>query len=286
MSGPPGAGKTLLARALPGLLPPLDFDEALEVSAVHSVVGGLHGRGLLQARPFRAPHHGITPAGLMGGGTPLRPGEISLATHGVLFLDELPEFRRHTLKSLRQPLEQGEALIVRSSETCRFPARFQLVAAMNECPCGRGPGDDACTCGDLEISRYRRRVSGALLDRIDIFVAVERTCLRELVHAASGEPTAEVRKRVIAARQLQRQRNRHFNAVPTGLNAALPARRLDMVCGLGPSLLTKVRRFADDLRLSARAWHRMLRVARTIADLDGATRVQEQHALEALRYRP
>ncbi len=286
MSGPPGAGKTLLARALPGVLPPLEFDEALEVSAVHSVVGGLHGRGLLHERPFRAPHHGITPAGLMGGGAPLRPGEISLATHGVLFLDEFPEFQRQALESLRQPMEQGEAVIVRASETCRFPARFQLVAAMNECPCGRGPGDDACTCGDLEIARYRRRVSGALLDRIDIFVAVERTCLRELVHADSGEPTAEVRKRVIAARQLQRQRNRHFDAAPTGLNAALPARRLDIVCGLGPALLRKVRRFADDLRLSARGWHRMLRVARTIADLDDAGRVQEQHALEALRYRP
>ncbi len=286
MSGPPGAGKTLLARALPGVLPALEFDEALEVSAVHSVVGGLHGRGLLHERPFRAPHHGITPAGLMGGGAPLRPGEISLATHGVLFLDELPEFQRHALESLRQPLEHGEALIVRANETCRFPARFQLIGAMNECPCGRGPGDDGCTCGELEISRYRRRISGALLDRIDIFVPVERTCLRELVHADPGEPTAEVRKRVIAARQLQRQRNRHLEATPTGLNAALPARRLDVACGLGPALLRQVRRFADDLRLSARAWHRMLRVARTIADLDGAGRVQEQHALEALRYRP
>ncbi|HJO04572.1 MAG TPA: ATP-binding protein [Acidobacteriota bacterium] len=187
---------------------------------------------------------------------------------------------------MRQSLEQGEALVVRANETCRFPARFQLVAAMNECPCGRGPGDDGCTCGDLEISRYRRRVSGALLDRIDIFVAVERTCLRELVHADAGEPTDEVRKRVIAARQLQRQRNRHFAGEPTGLNTTLPARRLDVACGLGPSLLSKVRGFADDLRLSTRAWHRMLRVARTIADLDGAAGVQEQHALEALRYRP
>ncbi len=289
LRGPPGAGKTLLARALPGLLPPLAFEEALEVSAVYSVVGGLDGHGLLRRRPFRAPHHGVTAAGLIGGGSPLRPGEVSLACHGVLFLDELPEFRRHVLETLRQPLEEGFLTISRANESHTFPATFQLVAAMNECPCGRGPADGACLCSELEIERYGRRVSGPLLDRIDLFVAVDRVPLQQLVQeATNAESSARVAARVAAARERQEQRLLQYGVATVGhrrTNAALPSALLARACRLPAPVVGAARRIAESLDLSARAWHRMLRVARTIADLEASDAVAEEHVVEALGYR-
>lgn len=284
LSGPPGGGKTLLARALPGILPPLRFEESLAASAVHSVVGALRGRGLLRTPAFRAPHHSISPAGLVGGGNPLRPGEISLATHGVLFLDELPEFPRQALECLRQPLEEGCVRISRANESHEFPARFQLVAAMNECPCGRGPASDACMCGDLEVERYRRRASGPLLDRIDLFVAVERLPLAKLDAVHDAEDSASVRERVIRARRTQRRRWRAAG-LPIRVNARLPARGLVENIGVQPAALRVARDTAESLGLSARAWHRMLRVARTCADLEGADTIGEQTLLRALRFR-
>lgn len=292
-AGPAGAGKTLLARTLPGLLPPLSFDEAVEASVVYSAVGSLTGHGLLERRPFRAPHHTITRAGLLGGGLVPRPGEVSLAHHGVLFLDELPEFRRGVLEALRQPLEEATIPLVRAGRSLQFPARFQLVAAMNPCPCGRGPDDDDCRCSEAQVAGYWRRLSGPLLDRIDIFVGVDRTPLDGIIEARpTGGPVSEkVRDRVVEARHRQRQRWKRLAAaeglpVPSeAVNAALPPRLLRRACRLSAGLRAEARRQAEALALSARGWHRVLRLSRTIADLDAAAGIERQHLLEALQYR-
>lgn len=284
LSGPPGSGKTLLARCLPGLLPPLTETQSLQTSSIYSVIGGLVGRGLIRTPPFRAPHHSVTPAGMIGGGMPLRPGEISLATHGVLFLDEIPEFQRAVLESLRQPLEEGTVSIVRANEAHTFPARFCLIGAMNECPCGRGADHPDCACGELEVARYWKRISGPLVDRIDLFVGVDRVPLEQITQGPPAESSSAVRERVIAARDRQRARNGD-RAGPSPVNAALTAPEVNRHCNLRGKALDHARDAADRLGLSARAWYRALRVALTISDLAGTRRVHEAHVMEALRYR-
>jgi magnesium chelatase family protein len=283
--GPPGAGKTMLARRLPGILPALTFEEALECTAIHSVAGVLPpGVGLLPARPFRAPHHTISEAALVGGGAGPRPGEISLAHHGVLFLDEMPEFSRHVLEVLRQPLEDGRVSIARAARTVHYPARFTLVGAMNPCPCGyHGHPHRRCRCTPLQVARYRSRLSGPLRDRLDLCLEVDAVPFESLVDEADGEPSSAVRTRVERARRLQYER-----AASTGvsLNAALDGRALRRLVPLDGSSRRLLARAADRLQLSARAVHRVLRVARTVADLGAEARVTADHIAEAVQYRP
>lgn len=279
MSGPPGAGKTMLARCLPGILPPLSFDEALEVSQVESVLGTLEGHPLRWERPFRSPHHSISTAGLVGGGSSLaRPGEVSRAHHGVLFLDELAEFSAASLQALRQPLEEGRVTITRALGAVTYPARFQLVAATNPCPCGwLGSEAGRCRCAAQAIDAYRRGISGPLLDRIDLRVNVSRPPLAALGTAPAGEPSAGVRQRVIAARQRQLARQGSVNGT---LKAA--ALRQHAPLGAARPLLA---RWASERGLSARGFNRCWRVARTIADLAGREAIEAEDVLEALGYR-
>jgi magnesium chelatase family protein len=282
--GPPGTGKTMLARRLPSILPALTSDESLEVTAVHSVAGLLDPTlGTVARRPFRAPHHSVSTAGLVGGGSSPRPGEVSLAHHGVLFLDELLEFPRSVLEALRQPMEDGTVTIARASASLRFPARFALVAAMNPCPGGHaGDPGRPCGCAAADIARYRGRLSGPLADRIDLHVQVPPVGLGRLGAREGGERSETIRARVEAARARQRARYR----TPAGCNARAPGRWLSMHAGLEPDARALLTDAAERLHLSARAFHRVLRVARTVADLEGCDGIARLHVAEALGYRP
>ena len=283
--GPPGSGKTMLARRLPSILPALALEEAIEVTAIHSVAGLLDGRPLVAARPVRAPHSSISDAALLGGGSPIRPGEVTLAHRGVLFMDELPEFRRNVLEPLRQPLEERRISVARGAGAVVFPAAFQLVAAMNPCPCG-WLGDGAgtsCRCTPPLVDRYRARVSGPLLDRIDLHVEVPRVPVAALADdAPPEEPSAAVRARVEAARVRQRAR---LAPRPIPLNAHIPGREVRRLCRIGPAGRRLLEAASDRLGLSARAYTRILRVARTIADLAGEDEITTSHLAEAIQYR-
>jgi magnesium chelatase family protein len=278
--GPPGSGKTMMARRVAGILPPLTFDEALEVTSIHSVAGLIApGAGLVAERPFRAPHHTSSDVALVGGGQIPRPGEISLAHHGVLFLDEMPEFSRRVLEVLRQPLEEGCVRIARAARTALFPARFMLVGAMNPCPCGYlGDPSRPCRCSPMQASRYAARLSGPLRDRIDLSVSVNAVPARDLEHPAPAEASDSLRERVVDARMRQLHRDGR-------LNAQLHGRALRKHVSLDSKGQRLLERALQTLSLTARGFDRLLRVSRTIADLEGSEGVAAEHLAEALQFR-
>ncbi len=285
MIGPPGSGKSMLAQRLPGLLPPLSARELLEVSQIQSIAGMLERGRLSRARPFRAPHHSASMPALVGGGIRARPGEVSLAHHGVLFLDELPEFHGQTLDALRQPLENGEAVISRANRHVRYPSRFQLIAAANPCKCGGGSGTYACRKGPSCQASYFSRISGPFLDRIDLFVDAAPVTAVDLSLPPPAEGTKEAAARVSAARKLQETRYANAGTQRRAVNADVPGPEIESLCRLDTGAREIITRAAESMALSARGYYRVLKVARTIADLDGAAATRRVHVAEALSYR-
>ncbi|MCC8066529.1 MAG: YifB family Mg chelatase-like AAA ATPase, partial [Clostridiales bacterium] len=283
LTGPPGVGKTMIASRIPGILPPLLPEEALEITQIHSVAGILPRDGLITARPFRMPHHTISAPALAGGGVIPRPGEISLAHRGVLYLDELPEFQRETLEILRQPLEEGEVRISRSSGQYIFPADFMLVASRNPCPCGYYPDRSRCICSEGEIRGYLHRISRPLLDRIDLHAEVRPISYEELSESHKEESSSDIRDRVLCAQEIQ---NRRYKDTGIRFNSGLPASQIERYCALGEAEDLFMKQVYETKKLTARACHRMLRVARTIADLEGSEKIAVRHLGEAVRYRP
>ena len=285
MKGPPGSGKTMVARRLPTILPDLSFEESLETTKIYSIIGLLpENTGLLTVRPFKAPHHTISDAGLIGGGQIPRPGEVSLAHNGVLFLDELPEFKKNVLEVLRQPLEDGTVTIARAASSLSFPARFIMVAAMNPCPCGYlGDPQHECQCSPLQIRRYENKISGPLLDRIDIHIEVPAVPVRDLTEHRDGEPSATIKKRVNRARDIQKERYHRHKHIHC--NGQMGAREIKKHCLLDAASMALLEKAVERLGLSARAYHRILKIGRTIADLDGSAAIHADHIAEAIQYR-
>ncbi|HZY99453.1 MAG TPA: YifB family Mg chelatase-like AAA ATPase [Candidatus Baltobacteraceae bacterium] len=282
--GPPGCGKTMLARRLPPILPPMTLVEAHDVTKIYSVAGLLRGdSGIVRARPFRFPHHTISQTALVGGGPAAKPGEISLAHHGVLFLDELPEFSRSSIEVMRQPLEEGTVTIARAAGTFTYPARFQLVASMNPCPCGyRGVRSAECRCDDAAVAKYVNKLSGPLLDRIDLQIEIARVPFDDMIRYDGGEPSHAVRERVVAARERQHGR---FDGASFSHNAAIPANGMRKWCALDDAALKLLAQASARRQFSARALDRIARVARTIADLAGCDAIRSDHVAEAIQYR-
>ena len=284
MVGPPGSGKSMLAKRLPSILPEMTRAESLEVTKIHSILGLVDpDNPLVTIRPFRSPHHTVTPPGMAGGGSNPRPGEISLAHRGVLFLDELPEFRKETMEVLRQPLEDGRVTITRASGTETYPCEFMLICAMNPCRCGwYGDPSGRCTCSEQSVSSYVNRISGPLLDRIDLIIEVPAVRFEELRERKEGEPSADIRARVNAARSVQHQR---FAGTETVCNAKMSPEQLREACALTDECAELMKEAFDSLGLTARSYDRILKVARTIADLDASETIQPAHLLEAIQYR-
>ena len=285
LKGPPGAGKTLLAKTLPSILPKLTIDEAIEVTKIYSIAGLLEKKSLVTIRPFRSPHHTTSHIGLIGGGTNPKPGDISLAHRGVLFLDEFPEFQRHTLEALRQPMEDGQVTISRSLGRVNFPAKFMLVAAANPCPCGYfGDNTRECKCATSQILRYQKRVSGPMLDRIDIHLDVPAVKIEKLaVKSADAEKSAEIRKRVQKARDIQTKR---FRSTKIASNAEMSNKHLKEFCELSEDCINLLRLAVSKMNLSARSYNRTIKLSRTIADLENSEKIKVVHIAEALQYRP
>ncbi|MBE7032550.1 MAG: ATP-binding protein, partial [Ruminococcaceae bacterium] len=284
MIGPPGSGKTMIAQRIPSILPKLSFEESLEVTKIHSIAGLLSGNSpLIAERPFRHPHHTVSAAGLSGGGANPRPGEISLSHNGVLFMDELPEFRRDALEAMRQPLEDGEITITRTSGSVTYPCSVMLVASMNPCPCGfYGDSTRDCTCSQSQIVKYMSKISGPLLDRIDLHIEVPAVRYDELEAKAPGESSVEIRQRVERARQLQRERYKDSGVFS---NSQLTPELMEKYCRLDSEASSLLRDAFETLGLSARAHNRILKVARTIADLAGEESIGLEHIAEAIQYR-
>ena len=281
--GPPGSGKSMLSKRVPTILPPMTMEEAIEATKIHSICGLLLDKAFVATRPFRSPHHTVSDVGLLGGGVNPSPGEISIAHHGVLFLDELPEFKRTTLEVLRQPLEDGRVTISRAAGTLTFPAEFMLVAAMNPCPCGFfGDPKRKCRCAPQQVERYRERISGPLLDRIDLHVEAPAVSFDDLRSDETGEPSAAIRERVFACRQVQQKR---FGSGKVRVNARMSSQQFRKFCTLDSEGEGMLRMAMDQLNFSARAHDRILKVARTIADLAGSDAISGEHVSEAIQYR-